>query len=96
MSVKERLRQRLVVVVPKPGTEGRVYAVEPLCEEAADEIDRLERERDGLRAALQKAKPIVGAACAAAGATGSNDTRRLREKFYAEICEALRSPEEGK
>ena len=52
--------------------------------EAADEIERL-------RAALKKAKPIVGAACASAGATGSNDSRRLREKVYTEICEALGS-----
>lgn len=60
---------------------------------ARDEAERMRRTRDEairrLRAVLKKAKPIVGAACAAAGATGSNDARRLREKVYAEICAAL-------
>lgn len=42
-------------------------------------------EVERLRVVLKKAKPIVGAACAAA----SNQARPLREKVYAEICKVL-------
>lgn len=61
-------------------------------EQLFKEIDTTNSLRAALataQAALKKAKPIVGSACAAAGATGSNDTRRLREKVYEEICAAI-------
>ena len=38
----------------KPKLQEHIYAVEPLCEEAAEEIERLTRERDELAAAMDK------------------------------------------
>ena len=75
----QTLFQRIATLEAESGILAR-------CQESLSEVTA---ERDGLKAALQKAKPNIGAACAAAGATGNNDARRLREKVYAEICAAL-------
>ena len=52
---------------------------------AKEYIDGLHQQIAALRGALKKAKPIVGAAAA----SGSNESRPLREKVYRQIVEAL-------